>query len=184
VLLLAAVGTAWGCGFENPHSAASQRGMMNLAFPQSAWVRTAIWQAQLAGDLPRDEAAPRDELTSQALGVLQRIRTAWLLKTLVGRLGTGADLAGRPAVAVVLMGPMLWSRIEPQAGPGSGGAQALVHVSGPAPGDVVLVTDTPALEAIVGAGMAFDRALALGLVRLYGSQTEVGAAQAWLSGAR
>jgi hypothetical protein len=78
------------------------------------------------------------------------------------------------------MGPMLWSRIEPQGG----GAQVRTHVSGPVAGDVVLVTDTPALEAIVGAGMGFEQALELGLVRLYGPAAQVGAAQAWLGSAQ
>ena len=48
------------------------------------------------------------------------------------------------------------------------------------PGDVVLVTDTAAVEAIVGAGMRFERAQELGLVRLYGSAAQVSAVQAWL----
>jgi hypothetical protein len=54
--------------------------------------------------------------------------------------------AEHPAAAVVLMEPPLWSRIEPQ----NGGTQLRTHVSGPVTGDVVLVTDTPALEALVG----------------------------------
>ena len=176
-LALAAAGAAWPCGFEDPNSVASQRGMMNLAFPKSAWVRTAIWQAQMAGDLPRDALAQRDDLTPQARGMLQLIRATWLLKTLAARSGNAPDPAEQPAVAVVLMGPMLWTRIEPQ----NGGAQLRTHASGPVAGDVVLVTDTPALEAIVGAGMGFERALELGLVRLYGPAAQVGAAQAWLS---
>lgn len=174
---LAAAGAAWPCGFEDPNSVASQRGMMNLAFPKSAWVRTAIWQAQMAGDLPRDALAQRDDLTPQARGMLQLIRATRLLKTLAARSGNAPDAAEQPAVAIVLMGPMLWTRIEPQ----NGGAQLRTHASGPVAGDVVLVTDTPALEAIVGAGMGFERALELGLVRLYGPAAQVGAAQAWLS---
>ena len=175
--LLAAAGAAWPCGFEDPNSVASQRGMMNWAFPKSAWVRTAVWQAQMAGDLPRDTSAQRDDLTPQARGMLQLIRATWLLKTLAARSSNSPDAAAHPAVAVVLMGPMLWSRIEPQ----NGGALLRTHVSGPVAGDVVMVTDTPALEAIVGAGMAFEHAVDLGLVRLYGPESQVGAAQAWLS---
>jgi hypothetical protein len=91
-----------------------------------------------------------------------------------------AAAAEHPAVAVVLMGPMLWSRIEPQ----NGGTQVRTHVSGPVTGDVVLVTDTPALEALVGAGMGFEQALELGLVRLYGPAAQVAAAQAWLGSAQ
>jgi hypothetical protein len=176
-LLLSAASAAWACGFEDPNSVASQRGMMNLAFPKSAWVRTAVWQAQLAGDLPRDALAQRDDLTPQARSMLQLLRATWLLKSLAARLGNAPDAGEHPAVAVVLMGPMLWSRIEPQ----NGGAQVRTHVSGPVTGDVVLVTDTPALEAIVGAGMGFEQALELGLVRFYGSAAQVGAAQAWFS---
>jgi hypothetical protein len=177
LVLLAAAGAAWPCGFEDPNSVASQRGMMNWAFPKSAWVRTAVWQAQMAGDLPRDTSAQRDDLTPQARGMVQLFRATWLLKKLAARSGNSPDAAAHPAVAVVLMGPMLWSRIEPQ----NGGAQLRTHVSGPVAGDVVMVTDTPALEAIVGAGMAFEHAVDLGLVRLYGPESQVGAAQAWLS---
>ena len=45
-LALAAAGVAQACGLENPESVAGQRGLMNLAFPNSAWVSTAVWQAQ------------------------------------------------------------------------------------------------------------------------------------------
>ena len=53
-LALTAAGTAQPCGLEDPSSVAGQRGIMNLAFPKSAWVSTAVWQAQKAGDLPPD----------------------------------------------------------------------------------------------------------------------------------
>ena len=58
-----------------------------------------------------------------------------------------------------------------------------IHVGGPETGDVVLVTDTPAIEAIVGAGMRFARAQELGLVRLYGSAAQVAAVRGWLGSA-
>jgi hypothetical protein len=176
-LALVAGGAAWPCGFENPNSVASQRGMMNLAFPQSSWVRTAVWQAQMAGDLPRDALAEREDLTPQARGMLQLVRATGLLETLAARLGSAPDAGEHPALAVVLMGPMLWSRIEPQGA----AARLRTHVSGPVAGDVVMVTDTPAIEAIVGAGMGFEHALELGLVRLYGPAAQVGVVRAWLS---
>ena len=56
-LALAAAGAARPCGFEDPSSVAGQRGIMNLAFPKSAWVSTGVWQAQKAGDLPPDALA-------------------------------------------------------------------------------------------------------------------------------
>jgi len=181
-LALAAAGAARPCGFENPNSVAGQRGIMNLAFPKSAWVSTAVWQAQKAGDLPPDALARRDDLTPQARASAQIMRVTWLLKSLAKRLDDAPGAMDRPAIAVVLMGPMLWSRIEPRDGDIA--ARAHVHVGGPEPGDVVLVTDTPAIEAIVGAGMRFERAQALGLVRLYGSAVQVGAVQAWLGSAQ
>jgi hypothetical protein len=181
-LALAAAGAARPCGFENPNSVAGQRGIMNLAFPKSAWVSTAVWQAQKAGDLPPDALAQRDDLTPQARASLQLMRVTWLLKSLAKRLDTKAGTRDHPAIAVVLMGPMLWSRVEPRDG--ANAARAQIHVAGPEPGDVVLVTDTPAIEAIVGGQMRFERALELGLVRLYGSASQVGAVQAWLGSAQ
>jgi hypothetical protein len=182
-LALAAAGAARPCGFEDPSSVAGQRGIMNLAFPNSAWVSTAVWQAQKAGDLPPDALARRDDLTPQARASAQIIRVTWLLKSLAKRLdGAPGAAGGRPAIAVVLMGPMLWSRVEPRDG--AIAARAQVHVSGPERGDVVLVTDTAAVEAIVGAGMRFERAQELGLVRLYGSAAQVSAVQAWLGSAQ
>ena len=180
-LALAAAGAAQPCGFENPESVAGQRGIMNLAFPKSAWVSTAVWQAQKAGELPPDALARRTDLTPQARGTLQVMRATWLLKGMAKQLDVPPGTTNRPAIAVVLMGPMLWSRIEPRDG--AVAARAHVHVSGPESGDVVLVTDTPAIEAIVGGGMRFERAQELGLVRLYGSAAQVGAVQAWLASA-
>jgi glutathione S-transferase len=168
-LLLAAAGSAWCCGLEDPASVAAQRGMMNLAFPQSAHVRTAIWQAQLAGELPRDDALRRDALTPQARGALQRMRANVLLQRLAARLSAPPEAANAPSLAIVLMGPMLWSRFEAL----DGEVQVQVHVAGPEPGDLVLVTDTPGLEAIAAGGMDFARAAELGVLRLYGPAAQL-----------
>jgi hypothetical protein len=178
-LALAAAGAAWPCGLEDPNSVAFQRGAMNLSFPKSAYVRTAIWQAQMAGDLPRDALAQRDDLSPQARGTLQLMRATRLLNTLATRLSATRDSADRPNVAIVLLGPMLWSRLEHH----NGNVLAQVHVRGPEPGDAVIVTDTPAIEAIVGVGMSFEHAVELGLVRLYGPSEQVGALQTWLAAA-
>ena len=168
-LLLAVAGNAWCCGLEDPASVASQRGMMNLAFPQSAYVRTAIWQAQLAGELPPSDALQRDGLTPQARGALQRMRANVLLQRLAARLSALPEAADAPSLAIVLMGPMLWSRLEAF----DGKVQAQVHVAGPEPGDLVLVTDTPGLEAIAVGGMDFARAAELGVLRLYGPAAQL-----------
>ena len=176
-LALAASGTAWPCGFDDPNSATVQRGMMNLVFPKSAYVRTAIWQAQVAGELPRDKLAGRGDLTPQAIGTLRLIRATGLLKNLAKRLGATPDGASHPSVALVLLGPMLWSRFEPAGG----SVQARVHVTGPEAGDVVMVTDTPAIEAIVEGGLSFEQAIEHGLVRLYGPQAQIDNLPIWLA---
>ena len=67
------------------------------------------------------------------------------------------------------MGPMLWSRLEAF----DGKVQAQIHVAGPEPGDLVLVTDTPGLEAIAVGGMDFARAAELGVLRLYGPAAQL-----------
>lgn len=177
VLTLGAAGAAWPCGFDDPNSAKVQRGMMNLAFPKSAYVRTAIWQAQLAGELPRDALAGRDDLAPQAVGTLRLMHATLLLKRLARQLGAVPDAAEHPNLALVLLGPMLWSRLEPQ----DGSLQARVHVSGAQPGDVVLVTDTPVIEAIVEGRLRFEQAIERGLVRLYGPQPQVDRLATWLA---
>lgn len=176
-LALAATVPAWPCGFEDPNSVAVQRGAMNLAFPQALHVLGAISQAQMAGDLPRDRLAEREDVPAPMRGTLQRLRAGRLLVELAERLGAARDEARHPDVAIVLLGPMMWSRMTQQAGR----AVPQVHVSGPERGDVVIVTDTLAVEAIVEAGMSFAQATELGLMRLYGPPERIDALQTWLA---
>ena len=51
--LALAPGAAPACGLEDPSSIAVQRGMLQLAYPLALYVGTAVWQAQVAGALPR-----------------------------------------------------------------------------------------------------------------------------------
>ena len=116
-----------------------ERGMMNWAYPNSLHVRAAVWSAQQAGAVERAE--PSYETVALMLTALRKY------------------LPGR--ASVVLLTPMLWARYSP------GGTQ--VHSDGPAPGDVVYVTEAAVVEAIVLRRMTLDDALAGGLVRLYPS---------------
>lgn len=168
---------ASACGLEDPSSIAMLRGSLNLAFPDSLHVGTAIWQAQLAGTLPRDPLALRDDLTPEARGMLRLVRATALLRQFAARLaeqGTGAD---RPKMAVVLLGPVMWSRFELE----HAAASPALHVQGPERGDVVVVTDIAVVEAIATGGLGFGDALARGLMRLYGPPAEVSSARAWLT---
>jgi hypothetical protein len=79
---------------------------------------------------------------------------------------------------VVLLGPVMWSRME-----SSGGMlKPALHVAGPEPGDVVVVTDIAAIEAIAGGTLSFSEALDLGVVRLYGPPADVAATRHRLTG--
>ena len=169
VACAAAPGAAAPCGLEDAASLSALRGFLNAAYPDSLHVGTAIWRAQRAGTLPRDDLAPR----------LQLIQANALMRALAAQLDTARDAPGRPALSIVMVGPMLWSRLEPQAE----SILATVHVDGPRPGDVVIVTDAPALRALVNGEMTLAKALDAGLVRLYGERQRVDAARTWLAGA-
>jgi hypothetical protein len=176
-VFLAVATAAAACGFEDPSSITMRRGFLNFAYPESLHVGTAVWQAQLAGMLPRDPLAQRAELTPEARGALRMMQASAALRALAARLAS--DGGGAQNVSVVLLSSVMWSRFEPQGNV----VNANVHVTGPGQGDVVLVTDTPAIRALVDGSLEFSEALALGLVRLYGDPVKVEAARRWLGGA-
>jgi hypothetical protein len=176
--LAAAAGAAWPCGLEDPSSIAMRRGVLNLAYPESLHVGTAVWQAQLAGRLPRDPLAQRGDLTPEARGVMRMIRANALLRQFAARLAEPGAGTARPSLAVVLLGPVMWNRFETERG----AAKSLLHVVGPEQGDVVVVTDIAVVEAIAAGSLAFDEALSFGVMRLYGPAADVAAARDWLTG--
>jgi hypothetical protein len=155
-----------------------RRGILNMAYPESLHVSTAVWQAQLAGQLPRDPFAQRDDLTPEARGALRLVRANGLLHRFAAQLGPGAAASSRPTLAVVLLGPVMWSRFEVDGEV----VKSMLHVTGPERSDVVVVTDVAVVEAIGSGAVSPAEALALGLMRLYGPTAEVAAAQEWLGG--
>jgi len=174
--LFAGAAAASGCGFEDPNSLGMRRGALNLAYPESLHVGTAVWQAQLAGRLPRDPLAQRGDLTPEARATLRLIKANASLGQLALRMSQPSTVTARPNLAVVLLGPVLWSRFEA----GSESVRPSVHVQGPEGGDVVLVTDIAVVEAIAGGNLGFAEAIDLGVVRLYGPAQDVAAARNWL----
>jgi len=175
VLLASAAASA--CGIEDPSSIATRRGALQLGYPNALHVGTAVWQAQLAGTLPRDALAQRADLPPEARAKRRLAKAHALLEALATRLNAAPRGADRPGVAIVLIGPVLWSRLEA----GDGTARAHVHVDGPEPGDVVAVTDTAVIEAIAQGGFDFARAAEGGMLRLYGKPGDVSAAYDWLT---
>lgn len=165
------------CGLEDPNSIATRRGALNLAFPESLHVGTAVWQAQLAGKLPRDPLAERGDLTPEQRGAMRLFRANALLGELALHLAGAAPAPGRPSIALVLLGPVLWTRFEPTGS----GVRPIVHVQGPEADDVVVVSEIAVVEAIARGGLGFGDAIDVGLVRLYGAPEQVAAARRWLT---
>lgn len=157
--------SALACGYHDPSSVAL--GMLNLAYPESLHVRTAVWTAQLDGTIARSEpltvggASPDDPFRR-----MLRLREALSrLDVLRGMIEAAADGAPSPAFSVVLIGPLLWSRFEAQHG-----ALALsAHTAGPASDDVVVVTDDSVVAALVEGRISPPQARRHGLVRMYGN---------------
>lgn len=172
--LLACVGQASACGFHDPTQLS--RGVLNWTYPDSLHVGTAVWGAQAAGRLPRDELLDRTELTTEARQQFGYLRATRLLGQLRMALG-GTREVSRPKLAVVLLGPVLWSRYEFQGAE----LRLQVHVDGPEAGDVVVVTEAPVIEALVAGRITAHEALALGVIRLYGSAADSDSAVDWLA---
>jgi len=176
--LLAATTAAAGCGFEDPNSIGLRRGLLNFALPDSLHVGTAVWQAQLAGALPRDALAQRDDLAPEARATLRLLKANAVVTQVAARLSEASGATPHPNLAVVLLGPVLWSRLETSGGT----VRAAVHVAGPEDGDVVVVTDIPVIEAIASGDLDFAQALERRVMRLYGAPPAVADAQRWLAG--
>ena len=149
------------CGFEDPNSATMQRVMLNLVYPNALYVQGAVDEALRAGMLrPAHFTRPGDFFALQ--------RTTRNLRRFAGILADGAS-SELPVFSMVLMGPVLWTRFVP----GAGGLAAETHVAAPLPHRIVIVTDVPALAALVLGDVSGDRAIASGLVRFYGESAEI-----------
>jgi hypothetical protein len=165
------------CGLEDPSSIALQRGVLNLAYPLSLHVGTAVWQAQAAGRLPRDPLAQQGDLTPEARAALRMLRAGGLLRQFTAKLAERAAAPHAP-LAVVLLGPVMWNRFEFDGS----AVRPTLHAAGPQPGDVVVVTDVAVIEAIGSGTLTLAEALHTSLMRLYGSAAEVTAVTGWLAG--
>jgi hypothetical protein len=163
LMLGATTGSANACGLEDPSSIAVRRGALGLVYPQALHVGTAAWQAQLDGRLPPDPLALRGDLSPEARGELRLLRANTLLRQFALKLKALASATARPKLAVVLVGPVLWSRFEVDGAT----VRSSLHVAGPEPGD-----------AVSAGTLSLSEALAQGLVRLYGA--EAVAARRWL----
>ncbi len=156
LLLVAGTTPASACGFEDPTGAEAQRGALNWAFPDSLHVTSAVWRAQLEGSIARDDRPAAVRALSgfgKAVADLTTLRN-WL----------DAARAQKPApgLSILLIGPMLWSRIVPTAD------------------GLSIVTDAPVVAAIVSGRISAQTAMQKGLLRLYGPVDGQVSAADWL----
>jgi len=155
-VLVGAAGVASSCGYHS--SVDLQRGLLNWVFPNALYVRTAVWQAQQANVLP-PRATTRDLFAFQkAVSLLERFNAIFQ---------AAAERSHAPptsAFAMVFIEPMLWSRfalVEETL-------KVQIHINGPQPGDLVVISDEPVIAAIVAGRLNANDAVEQGLVRLYG----------------
>ena len=190
-------GPSLACGYEDPQSIAI--GALNLAFPDSLHLRTAMWQAQVDGVLPREQslsAAPAPALAStprsfavaispapaisgQTTDPTQMIALMAALQVIEqarSRLATSVDVSHPPPISMVYASKMLWTRFVAT----EQGVSAQTHASGPESGDVVLITEPQVIQAVVAGSLKPDEAVRRNLLRLYGDEAATVSAQQWL----
>jgi hypothetical protein len=172
VCLIAASATGHACGFEDPNGVDAQRGLLNFAYPHALYVMTAVWRAQAEGVIARDELSPAVRMLigfQKAVGRLKALRDRMVVSP-------GASEA--PAFALVLVGPMLWTRYERA----EDDLVMTTHVEGPKVGDVVIVTDEPVIAALADGRLTPQAAREGGLLRIYGPEVSAARLTAWLDG--
>lgn len=165
---------AVACGFEDPNSVTSRRGILNLIYPKALYVTTAVWQAQLDGVIPRSQ--PSAESKSFVAGRAKYDTAVTQLGSLRDKLSLAIEDRPVAAFSIVLLGPVLWTRFVPE-----GSALTMTpHVSGSTNSDVVIVTDEPVIRALVDGQVTAQAARDLGLIRFYGAPDRVQDVIAWL----
>jgi hypothetical protein len=158
------------CGYEDPTSASTARGILNWVYPNALHVATAVWNAQREGILGRDE---QPAAVKALLGYHKAVQR---LRVFRDRLSAAVDGGAVPAYSMVLIGPMLWTRYEL-----TGATPSMTpHVDGPASGDVVIVTDEPVVTALNEGRLTPQAPRELGLMRIYGSSAATQEVASWL----
>ena len=158
------VPAAFGCGYDDDVSVA--RGLLNWVYPDLLQVIGAMSAAVAERRLP---APTFDAGKPEPFGSGYR-KTAQSLEKLGMELGASSTVPPL-SFSLVLVEPVLWTRFE-----AAGGAlRARVHVAGPAPGDLVLVTGEAVLGEIASGRLSIGEARSLGFIRFYGTEAQVAA---------
>ena len=144
---------------------------VNIAYPDALAVESAVWEAQKAGWLPvpdvvRLQATGEDR---KALDEMAFRKTVEALKTFGSLLDSKTSGAQHADVSVLLVDEMMWNRFSME----NGHTDLLADISEPQDDDLVIVTETSVIMAMVSASLSIDEAVDMRVLRLYGAPTEV-----------
>jgi hypothetical protein len=160
----------FSCGYEDPASASTARGILNFVYPNAMFVATAVRRAQEEGVIARDN---RPAAIHALLGYQGTLRQLGMLRERLSATSGGETVSG---LSVVLIGHMLWTRYAL-----TGSALSMTpHVDGPGPDEVVIVTDEPVVTALNRRQITPQRAREIGLIRIYGPAAATRDVAAWL----
>ena len=141
-------GPASGCGLEGDPIAV-EKVAVSYAYPDSLNVMAAVSTARLAGKLDRTITIGVQSSEQRLITSLRIAAALWQLR---GRLAS-ASTGPAPSLAIVLLEPMMWSRIATaEATP-----KLTLHVAGPETDDVVAVTEEVVLVAINEGRISYGR---------------------------
>lgn len=156
---------AIACGYHDPKQVAV--GVLNWVYPKSLYVKSAVWRAEDAGLL-----APRQNDAKHDLFAMNRAAAG--LRKLAEQLSERAPpTPGLQSFSLLFIDTLMWTRFQPDEGRGA--LSATVHVNGPAPGDVVIITHSKVASALAQNTLTAKSAFAYGLVRYYGEKQNVDA---------
>lgn len=134
---------------------------LNHYYPDSFGVVLSVLDARRVGRLERFTTE-----TTPKLVALQRLTRA--LREIDG---LRAPRPGSPDVAVLLVESMFWARYPE-------GRRVEVHLTGPQPGDVVIITSEDVIAGIAARRLTVAQAEAAGWLMLYGRPDLITAARA------
>ena len=152
---------AHSCGYHNSVDLA--RGMLNWVYPNSLYVRTAVWKAEDAGILPKRASVPgKDPFAYQ--------RVALAMRNYADLMSKANFAAGEmQGLSVLLIESVLWARFIRT----TEGYSVEIHAEGAAPNDVVMVTDDKVMFSLVAGTITPRVAREHGLIRLYGPSDSI-----------
>jgi hypothetical protein len=139
-----------------------ERVALNILYPKAFHVLGAISDARIARRLPITKAGlPAADLVAYH-------RTARSLENLAKQLRSAAQGAPPTSFTLVLIEPMLWIRFEV-----ADDLRMQVHVKEAQAEDLVLVSGEDVIREITANRLDIGEAERLGLIRLYGTETQV-----------